>query len=345
VSNPEVRRDAPKCAAAEPALATSAPAKEARKLLQVFAKCYWDYFGRDYKIQPHDEAIATRYFHDHPERTALEVANYLLRAWELSFQKDGEYGYGCCKQAKSVEGFFKWLERDDGKKGIVEDVENNFDSYWNGEDESLLKSLKELCRERQIIDEVFADVLGQISRRQQAEAEAEAQRSAEAEKEREQAEKQAEAAREAARVARMKNPSTDDLKLAVGTLSRLYETALGIRKGNRATQRQVDSAREVLGCDPPALREWYEHYGSAGLARTSSENAMPTKLRTRLKREYDELSDAVAELSSASSGPTADSAPPKESPKSLQRNGPGDEAVKTLLPEGELQASVKRETH
>lgn len=344
VSNPEIRRDAAKSAAAEAALATRTHEREARKLLQVFEKLYRQFFDRDYNIQPHDEAIAIRYFRDHPARTALEVANYLVCAWSLRDEQDGDYGYGCCKAAKSVEGFFKYLERDDGKNGIVEDVENNFDCYWNGEDESLLKSLKEICPKNQIINEVFADVVGQISRSQQAEAEAEAQRSAEVEKEREQAEKQAEAAREAARVARMNNPSADDLKLALGTLSSLYETALGIRKGNRATQRQVDFAREVLRCDPPALREWYEHYGSGGLARTSSENAVPTELRTRLKRESDELSDVVAELSSASSGPTADSTLPKESPKSLPRNGPSDEAVKTLLPEGGPQASAKRES-
>ena len=290
--DPEAGCEAPKCAAADPALATSAPAREAQKLLQLFSDCYWDYFGRNHKVQQQDVDIATRYFQGHPERTALEVANYLFRAWQLSSENDGPYGFGCCKQAKSVAGFFKYLERDDGKRGIVEDVEGQFDSYWSCEEEWLLRSLRKVCHDNEVIKNVFADELGQINEQMKAEDEAEDKRSAEAKKQREQTGKRA----EAERLARIENPSRGDLVAARDNLLRAYRIALGTLKGLSAPFGRVDYSCKMLGCDPPALREWYEHYDSRGRAPTNSEDAVPDKLRIRLQDEYDDISEAVAAL-------------------------------------------------
>ena len=232
--------------------------------------------------------IATRYFQDHPERTALEVANYLVRAWALKDQQDGDYGYGCCKQASSVPGFFNYLEREDGKRGIAEDMESRFNCYWGCDEEWLIKSLSEACDNQEVVDDVFADVYDQIKEQKKAEAEDEANRMEEAEKQ-----------EKAVRQALIDNPSPGDLASARDVLQKAYQVALGIRGGLSVPDNQVGLSCRILGCDLPVLREWYAHGTGKRTATTDSEDAVPDNLRIRLKNEYDDISKVVAKLREA----------------------------------------------
>jgi hypothetical protein len=272
----------------------------------VFATFHRKYFGRDYSPQQSDSAIATQYFQDRPNRTALEVANYLLCAWTLIGQHDGKYGYGCCQQTDQVAEFFRYLERTDGKRGIVEDVESVYEPYWDGDEKWLLESLCRACDDREAMTKIFADEHGRITEDRQAGAQTKRSRTADAEQQRERAEKQAQAAMEAEWQARTRNPSDDDVASAVSTISSIYESALGNRNGRSSTQRQFAFACAVLEYDCPALHEYCKSHGTRS-APPDSAKPVPAKLQTRLKHEYDKFRKAVSRPASAISGSSADS--------------------------------------
>ncbi len=270
---------------------TSESDSQAKKFLRVFVEFYVQYFDRDYQVKPQDMQTATQYFEKHPDRSALEVANYLLRAWELSDQKDGEYSYGCCKQAKTVAGFFKFLERDDEKRGIADDVESRFNSYWNCDKEWLLKSLGKSCGNQPLISEIFSQEADQIRKRKTADRQAKSRHRALTDQEPLQADQQ----REAARQAQIANPTEQDLKSARETVYQAYQVALGLSKRHPVPQTHVDFNCRILGLDLPAIREWYsECHGRPTSGDTEPD--IPSKLRERLACELKTLTSPDLDL-------------------------------------------------
>ncbi len=279
--------------AADSAQPGAASTIEADKFVRFFEWCFPLIFGAEYGCGQEDLNVARRFFQLHRERSALQLANYLIRAWKLTFQKSGAYTFPCCKQGKTVRGFFKWFEPADGKHGIATDVENFHGSYWDDDQAWLIERLIYVCPDaKAILRDVFSAELAQADLDEKGELEEAAKREREAARQREQARQQEDAKLDA----RIKNPSKDDRKQSLETIQRALEIALGSSSGLPPSPARLDFAVKILGVDLPALLEWFESYGGRMSSPDTSGKKLPDELVDRLRHELEEIGSVLADI-------------------------------------------------
>jgi len=270
---------------ADPAQPDAASTVEADKFVRFFELSYPLIFQEEHRCGTGDLSPARSFFQLHPDRSALQLANYTIRAWKLSFRKNGDYNFPLCKQGKTVRGFFKWFEPADGVHGIVNDVENFHGGFWDDDQAWLIDRLMHVCPDaKEVIQKVFSIELAQAEEDKKAEMRAAAAREREEAKQREQARQQEDQKLNA----RIKNPSKDDRKQSIEVVQKALEIASGSRTGQLfPSPARLNHVIKILGVELPALREWFDNYGNPALSRGAGEKKVPDDLVRRLRCELD----------------------------------------------------------
>ena len=286
----------PERSLSEEGMGQNSSVHQADKLLDFFGSLYKKSFHREYNRGEQDRKIAIAHFTAHPNRQALEVANYLACAWQLRDECDGNYNYGCCKKAKSIAGFFKFFEREDGKNGILEDVESVYCEFLNCDEGELIRELKENSGSEEIVQRVFSEEISQIREQKSANHRVAPESVPKQEyKHRDFAERtEAENGAEERIDEQRSTPTVQEVQRASDIITAKYRRALGEDVRSSATQRSVAEALKVIGFHGKELLEWHEEHGHKLLSSKSETDSSSSKLAKRLRQEDSEFKAFLA---------------------------------------------------